>query len=226
MSSETILEATNLGRRFRVGQETIAVLTGLELSVARRQRVAIMGSSGCGKTTLLHLAAGMDTPSSGTVCLLGTDLSQLAEPALTRLRARRIGLIFQDFNLIDSLTALENIRLPLWLNRQPEASEHFATLVETLAISALLDRMPGALSGGEKQRVAIARALIHQPDLILADEPTGSLDETTAERVLALFDQVISNSQSALLMVTHNRDAARLCERRLVLRNGALQPAA
>ncbi len=226
MSSETILQATNLGRRFRVGQETIDVLAGLELSVARCERVAIMGASGCGKTTLLHLAAGMDTPSNGSVSLLGTDLAQLAEPALTRLRARRIGLIFQDFNLIDSLTALENIRLPLWLNRQPEAPDRLSALVETLGISALLDRMPAALSGGEKQRVAIARALIHQPDLILADEPTGSLDETTADRVLALFDQVIGSSQSALLMVTHNREAARLCERQLILRNGALQPAA
>ncbi len=226
MSSDIVLEAIRLERYFRVGRETITVLAGLDLSLARRQRTAIMGASGCGKTTLLHLAAGMDTPSAGSVRLVGQDLNQLSEPDLTHLRARRIGLVFQDFNLIDSLTAAENIRLPLWLNRQREDAEHFASLIDTLAISPLLDRMPSALSGGEKQRIAIARALVHQPDLILADEPTGSLDEATAERVLALFDQVITQSQSALLMVTHNREAASLCDQQLTLRNGLLQPVA
>ncbi len=214
-----------MGRHFTVGAETISILDGLDLSLERAERVAIMGASGCGKTTLLHLIAGMDQPSQGSIHLAGTDLGQLAEPALTRMRARRIGLIFQDFNLIDSLTVAENITLPLWLNRLPQPTEFLNELSDTLAIQPLLDRMPTTLSGGEKQRVAIARALIHRPCLILADEPTGSLDEATATRVMDLFDQAIKRSEATLLMVTHNREAARLCERRLMLRNGSLQPA-
>ena len=214
-----------MGRHFSVGAETISILDGLDLSLERAERVAIMGASGCGKTTLLHLIAGMDQPSQGSIHLAGTDLGQLAEPALTRMRARRIGLIFQDFNLIDSLTVAENITLPLWLNRLPQPTEFLNELTDTLAIQPLLDRMPTTLSGGEKQRVAIARALIHRPCLILADEPTGSLDEATATRVMDLFDQAIKRSEATLLMVTHNREAAGLCERRLMLRNGSLQPA-
>ncbi len=214
-----------MGRHFSVGAETISILDGLDLSLERAERVAIMGASGCGKTTLLHLIAGMDQPSQGSIHLAGTDLGQLAEPALTRMRARRIGLIFQDFNLIDSLTVAENITLPLWLNRLPQPTEFLNELSDTLAIQPLLDRMPTTLSGGEKQRVAIARALIHRPCLILADEPTGSLDEATATRVMDLFDQAIKRSEATLLMVTHNREAAGLCERRLMLRNGSLQPA-
>ena len=214
-----------MGRHFTVGAETISILDSLDLSLERAERVAIMGASGCGKTTLLHLIAGMDQPSQGSIHLAGTDLGQLAEPALTRMRARRIGLIFQDFNLIDSLTVVENITLPLWLNRLPQPTEFLNELTDTLAIQPLLDRMPTTLSGGEKQRVAIARALIHRPCLILADEPTGSLDEATATRVMDLFDQAIKRSEATLLMVTHNREAAGLCERRLMLRNGSLQPA-
>ena len=214
-----------MGRHFSVGAETISILDSLDLSLERAERVAIMGASGCGKTTLLHLIAGMDQPSQGSIHLAGTDLGQLAEPALTRMRARRIGLIFQDFNLIDSLTVAENITLPLWLNRLPQPTEFLNELTDTLAIQPLLDRMPTTLSGGEKQRVAIARALIHRPCLILADEPTGSLDEATATRVMDLFDQAIKRSEATLLMVTHNREAAGLCERRLMLRNGSLQPA-
>lgn len=214
-----------MGRHFTVGAETISILDSLDLSLERAERVAIMGASGCGKTTLLHLIAGMDQPSQGSIHLAGTDLGQLAEPALTRMRARRIGLIFQDFNLIDSLTVAENITLPLWLNRLPQPTEFLNELTDTLAIQPLLDRMPTTLSGGEKQRVAIARALIHRPCLILADEPTGSLDEATATRVMDLFDQAIKRSEATLLMVTHNREAAGLCERRLMLRNGSLQPA-
>ncbi|TVQ42076.1 MAG: ABC transporter ATP-binding protein [Wenzhouxiangella sp.] len=225
MASDHVLELIDVSRRFRVGAETITILDRLQFVLSKNERVAIMGASGCGKTTLLHLVAGMDSPSSGQIRLADVDLGKLGEPALTRLRARHIGLIFQDFNLIDSLTVAENITLPLWLNRLPEAPGLLGELTETLAISPLLDRLPAALSGGEKQRVAIARALIHEPELILADEPTGSLDEATAGRVLDLFDQVIRQRNSTLLLVTHNREAAALCDKRMVLRNGALQPA-
>ncbi|MCH8479690.1 MAG: ABC transporter ATP-binding protein, partial [Wenzhouxiangella sp.] len=223
MSSEPVVEMRAVSRHFQTGSEQVSVLDALDLSLARGERLAVMGASGSGKTTLLHLIAGMDRPSSGRIRLAGADLTELGEPALTRWRARHIGLVFQDFNLIDSLSVADNMTLPLWLNGLPEDRARVDTLAETLGIAKLLERLPASLSGGEKQRVAIARALIHNPDLILADEPTGSLDQASAERVLELFDGVLESRGATLLLVTHNRDAAELCDRRLVLNKGRLQ---
>ncbi len=221
-SSERVLALDDVSRRFRTGSETVGVLEGLTLSLERGQRLAIMGASGSGKTTLLHLAAGMDRPDSGRVELAGQDLASLPEPDITHLRARHVGLVFQDFNLIDSLSVRENIELPLWLNGLAIDRDRLDALVGLLGIERLMARLPESLSGGEKQRVAIARALIHQPDLLLADEPTGSLDQSTAETVLELFDRVARETGATLLMVTHNNEAARLCERTLHLRHGVL----
>ncbi len=179
-----------------------------------------MGASGSGKTTLLHLVAGMDRPEAGRIVLAGTDLADLAEPALTHWRARRTGLVFQDFNLLDSLTVRENIELPLWLNRLGEDRARIDELAAALGIGGLMERLPDSLSGGEKQRVAIARALVHRPDLLLADEPTGSLDQATTTEVLALFDRITRELDCTLLMVTHNDQAAALCDRVLRLENG------
>jgi putative ABC transport system ATP-binding protein len=198
------------------------VLEDVNLELQAGERVAVMGSSGSGKTTLLHLAAGMDTPDAGVVRVGGRQFSTLAEPERTRFRARFIGLVFQDFNLIDSLTVRQNIELPLWLNDRLNQVDRIEKLAEELGIQALLERLPEKLSGGEKQRVAIARALVHEPALLLADEPTGSLDQTTAEGVLALFDRVTRQHGVTLLMVTHNDEAAALCDRVLHLRHGKL----
>lgn len=222
--SDRVLVLHKVCRKFRTGSETVGVLDGLTLTLERGQRLAIMGASGSGKTTLLHLAAGMDRPDSGRIELAGRDLASLPEPDITRLRARHVGLVFQDFNLLDSLSVRENIELPLWLNGLESESGRQHALVDRLGIEGLMHRLPESLSGGEKQRVAIARALIHQPDLLLADEPTGSLDQSTAETVLELFDQVARETGATLLMVTHNRHAAELCERTLYLRHGELQP--
>nr|WP_239056905.1 ABC transporter ATP-binding protein [Wenzhouxiangella limi] len=210
-----------LQRRFGTSGP-VQVLDDLTLELSAGERVAVMGSSGSGKTTLLHLAAGMDTPDAGEVRVGGHRLSRLAEPERTRFRARYIGLVFQDFNLIDSLTVRENIELPLWLNNRLDQRQRITELAEELGIADLLERLPEKLSGGEKQRVAIARALVHRPALLLADEPTGSLDQTTAEGVLALFDRVTREHGVTLLMVTHNDDAAALCDRVLQLRHGRL----
>ena len=219
--SEPVLQIRGLERRFgTVGP--VQVLSKLDLSLARGERVAVMGASGSGKTTLLHLAAGMDTPDVGEVLIDGRAISGLPEPERSRFRARTIGLVFQDFNLIDSLTVRENIELPLWLNGLRGQEGRIGELAEELGISKLLDRLPEKLSGGEKQRVAIARALVHRPALLLADEPTGSLDQTTAEGVLGLFDRVTRQQNATLLMVTHNDEAAALCDRILHLRHGRL----
>ena len=219
--TESVLNIRALQRRFGSAHD-VQVLADLNLDLAAGERVAVMGASGSGKTTLLHLAAGMDTPDAGEVLIGGRSLSGLVEPERTRFRARYIGLIFQDFNLIDSLTVRENIELPLWLNGLTAESARIESLAEELGISALLQRLPEKLSGGEKQRVAIARALVHRPALLLADEPTGSLDQTTAEGVLRLFDRVTRQHNVTLLMVTHNDEAAALCDRILHLRHGRL----
>ncbi len=219
--TESVLNIRALQRRFGSAHD-VQVLADLNLDLAAGERVAVMGASGSGKTTLLHLAAGMDTPDAGEVLIGGRSLSGLVEPERTRFRARYIGLIFQDFNLIDSLTVRENIELPLWLNGLTAESARIESLAEELGITALLQRLPEKLSGGEKQRVAIARALVHRPALLLADEPTGSLDQTTAEGVLRLFDRVTRQHNVTLLMVTHNDEAAALCDRILHLRHGRL----
>ncbi|MEE4295032.1 MAG: ABC transporter ATP-binding protein [Wenzhouxiangella sp.] len=219
--SEAVVKLQGLQRRFGTSGP-VQVLEDVNLELQPAERVAVMGSSGSGKTTLLHLAAGMDTPDAGTVEVGGLQFSALQEPERTRFRAQYIGLVFQDFNLIDSLTVRENIELPLWLNNRLNQRERIGQLAEELGISKLLDRLPEKLSGGEKQRVAIARALVHEPALLLADEPTGSLDQTTAEGVLRLFDRVTRQHGVTLLMVTHNDEAAALCDRVLHLRHGKL----
>ncbi len=213
-----VLQLDNVGRRI----EGRPLFSGITLTIHAGERVAIMGQSGLGKTTLLHLAAGMDVPDEGSVTLCARPISSLPEPERTQWRARHIGLVFQDFNLIDSLTVSENIELPLWLNHQRHRQKRVAAMADALDIGALLDRLPSALSGGEKQRVAIARALVHEPAVVLADEPTGSLDEDNAQKVLALFDQVTQSTQAAVLLVTHNPQAAATCERLTHLQHGTL----
>ena len=222
MASEALLQLDAVCRRYTSGGKSVDILSDLDLRLCRGERLAIMGSSGAGKSTLLHLAAGMDSPDSGRVLLAGQDLAAMGEPELSLHRARHVGLVFQDFNLIDSLTAGENIELALWLNRLDDDRDRVTSLATQLGIDALLDRLPEHLSGGERQRVAIARALVHRPSLVLADEPTGSLDERTADDVLTLFDQACRDTGCALVMVTHDRRAANICERIAHLRHGRL----
>lgn len=224
MPSESIVRLEQVCRRFQSGGQTITVLDHLSFSLDRGQRIAIMGASGSGKSTLLHLVAGMDHPDSGEVWLGDSRLDRLAEPARTRLRARRIGLVFQDFNLIEALSVRDNIAMVMWLNGLDERSGAIEALADRLEIGDLLDRLPEQLSGGEKQRAAIARALIHQPDLLLADEPTGALDPTTADRVLDLFDEAVDRAGCTLLMVTHNQAAADRLGQVWRLDRGQLQP--
>ena len=220
----SVLSIRKLRRSYGSAHD-VQVLEDLNLDLTEGERVAVMGASGSGKTTLLHLAAGMDTPDAGEVLIDGKSLSGLVEPERSRFRARYIGLVFQDFNLIDSLTVRENIELPLWLNGLSHETARIRELTDELGISALLERLPEKLSGGEKQRVAIARALVHRPALLLADEPTGSLDQNTADSVLTLFDRVTRQQNVTLLMVTHNDEAAALCDRTLHLRHGRLSEA-
>ncbi|MEN1728117.1 MAG: ABC transporter ATP-binding protein [Pseudomonadota bacterium] len=224
MSSEALLEITSVSRSYRSGSETVQVLDAASLTLKSGERLAIMGASGSGKSTLLHLAAGMDQPDAGSIVLEGQDLNELTEPALTRFRAERIGLVFQDFNLIDSLNVFDNIALVPWLVGDKLDHDAMTELTRRLGVDDLMGRFPEQLSGGEKQRVAIARALIHRPALILADEPTGSLDPDSADVVLELFDETVRAQGCAVLMVTHNPAAAERMDRTLWLDHGALTP--
>ena len=218
---EKVLSIRGLRRSFGSAHD-VQVLEDLNLDLHRGERVAVMGASGSGKTTLLHLAAGMDTPDTGEVLIDGKTLSTLREPERSRFRARYIGLVFQDFNLIDSLTVRENIELPLWLNGLTGETDRIRALTDELGISALLERLPEKLSGGEKQRVAIARAFVTSPAVLFADEPTGNLDTRTGERVIDTLFEMNRDRATTLVLVTHDEQLAARCGRRLELDAGRL----
>ncbi|WP_017942071.1 MULTISPECIES: ABC transporter ATP-binding protein [unclassified Thioalkalivibrio] len=202
------------------------VLHGVDFELGAGERVAIVGESGSGKSTLLHLAAGLEAADRGEVHLAGEALAGLDEAARTRLRRARVGIVFQSFHLIPTLTVLENVMLPLELATKAGAAERRERAARQLAAVGLADkeaRYPEALSGGEQQRVAIARALVHEPALILADEPTGNLDSRTGETVFALLLEQVRATGCSLLLVTHSHELARRLDRVLTMRDGILQ---
>lgn len=201
------------------------VLEDVALSLKQGERVALLGSSGSGKSTLLNLIGGIDTPSRGSVRIADQIITQLEEPELTRFRCRHIGFIYQQFNLIPTLTAAENILLPLQLldyakNEQEQLLAHW---LETVGLADRGDAYPDQLSGGEQQRVSITRALIHQPDLVLADEPTGNLDAKTGRHVLDLLFNLAEQHKQTLLIVTHSKAVADRADRTVVLDQGILR---
>jgi putative ABC transport system ATP-binding protein len=204
------------------GRGAVTALHELDLSISEGEWIAIQGRTGSGKSTLLHLLGGMDRPSTGTVSLDGLDLGAMSEKELTDLRARRIGFVFQTFNLIPTLTAAENVEAALVPRRTP-AVERRQRALEALASVGLADRaehLPSELSGGQQQRVGIARALVKQPSVLLADEPTGNLDVDTRDEILALLEQVWAANRLTLVLVTHDGAVAARAERVVVMSNG------
>lgn len=217
------LRLENLSKHYDEGGQRRVVLKDATVCFRRGELVAILGRSGSGKTTLLNLISGIDRADGGAVFLNGENLSAMDENSRTLLRRRRIGFVFQFFNLIPTLTVLENVRLPLELNGMQNHGNRRAE--ELLAEVGLPDRVntyPDRLSGGEQQRVAIARALVHDPDLVLADEPTGNLDEETGRQVMALLDRLTRQAGKSLVLVTHNPEAAAYADRVFLLRDGRL----
>lgn len=216
-----LLSAQDVKKSFSTSEGDVVVLNDASLSLDRGETLALTGESGSGKSTFLHLIAGLDRPSSGKISLNGQDLSQAKDRDLARMRREEIGLIFQQFNLIPSLTLAQNLAFQARLaGKQDEAwLEHLA---DTLGLSDLLGRYPEQLSGGQQQRVAIGRALAAKPGLILADEPTGNLDEENAQRVMELLLALVADSGAALLLVTHSTDLAKRLSRRLHLSHGRL----
>lgn len=216
-----MLELTEITKTFTGGAEPLQILRGISLTVQSGQRIAIVGSSGSGKSTLLSIMAGLDQPTSGRVILDGVDLTTSSESAITELRRQSIGYIFQSFELVESLTALENVLLPAAL----DGKNQLARAEELLARVGLRDRLthyPSELSGGEQQRVALARALINQPKIIFADEPTGSLDERTGGEVFALLRDFTEEHQTALVLITHDRALSRTMDLVYELSDGVL----
>ncbi len=229
MSSPSLeIQLRGLCRRFREGEREHVVLDGVDLDIKRGETVALRGRSGSGKSTLLNLIAGIDAPDAGTVTVAGVDLTGLSERDRTLFRRAHIGFVYQAFNLVPTLNVADNVRLVLELNNVP-SSKAWARIDELLAAVDLHDRAdsyPDVLSGGEQQRVAIARALAHEPAVLLADEPTGNLDDATAEGVLALLDSLVRESGRTMLIATHSVNIASRCDRVLELHNGKLEESA
>ena len=213
--SEALVVALELEREYRVGPETVRVLRGVSLSVNAGESVALIGASGVGKSTLLHLLGGLDRPSGGQVLFAGEDMYARSESALARLRRTEIAFIFQFYNLLGEMTALENAMMPALLQRLPadQARERGAAALHEVGLGDRLGHRPGELSGGEQQRVAIARALVAQPRLVLADEPTGNLDPKTSEVIWDLFLRLQAERGLAFVIATHNHDLARKADR-------------
>ncbi len=208
------------------GERKIHVLQGLDLEVANGETVAIVGKSGSGKSTLLALLAGLDRPDQGHIVLDGGALEALNETALARLRARSMGIIFQQFQLVQTLTALENVMLPAEILGDRDVEAHARSLLESVGLGERLHHFPSQLSGGEQQRVAIARALAGRPRLVLADEPTGNLDAETGQVVMDLLFRLIGEQGTALVLVTHDPECAARCGRVLTLASGQLREGA
>ena len=218
------LELVELRKGYEEGGRAHVVLDGASASVAAGERVAILGPSGSGKSTLLNLISGIDRPDSGRVTIAGVELTALTEVERTRFRRRHIGFVFQFFNLLPTLTVLENLLLPLELKgTKGEAPEQRArSLLERVDLAARADTFPDRLSGGEQQRVALVRALVHDPELVLADEPTGNLDEAMAARVGDLMAELVTGERRTLVVVTHSRPLASRMDRVLRLDRGRL----
>jgi len=218
-----ILRAEEVCKAYRIGKRAVEVLHGVSLSVQRGETLSIMGASGSGKSTLLHILGGLDKPDAGDVFFEETSLVKMKPPKRAVFRANRCGFIFQSYHLLPELDVLQNVVLPSMAARRKNAKERAKHLLDRVGLSDRMDHRPMELSGGEQQRVALARALMNEPDMILADEPTGNLDSHTGGNVLLNLFDLAQSEQLTLIMVTHNEDVARLCQRELILKDGKLE---
>ena len=217
-----MLEAVGVGKQVSSPEGTLAILSGVSLAIARRETVAVMGASGAGKSTLLALLAGLDEPTTGQVRLADCELTTLDEDGRAAVRARHVGFVFQSFHLVPSLTAVENVMLPLELAGRSDARGAALEVLGRVGLAERVGHYPRQLSGGEQQRVAIARAFVTRPDVLFADEPTGNLDAATGERIMDLLFGLNAETGTTLVLVTHDRTLAARCGRVIRLDAGRI----
>jgi putative ABC transport system ATP-binding protein len=217
-----MMKLKNVRKSFGSGTSRIEVLKGINLEIDRGETVALVGKSGSGKSTLLSLMAGLDTVDEGEIIIQERNIGLMNEREITEFRARNMGIVFQQFHLVSTLTALENILLPLELLKRPNAMADAQKLLQEVGLTHRADHLPSQLSGGESQRVAIARALSIRPNILFADEPSGNLDEQTGERVMDLLLNMVKETETTLVLVTHDPELARRCQRVIHLEHGSI----
>ena len=217
-----VLQFVDVRKEYRSVSGAVQALDGVSLGVAAGEMIALVGRSGCGKSTLLNLAGAMDFPTSGKVEIDGESTAGLDDAALTRLRRQKVGFVFQSFQLLPNLTAVENVELPLLLGGRAQARQLALDRLARVELDGLGDRYPHQLSGGQMQRVAIARALVHGPRLLLADEPIGNLDSTTGATILALLRRIVTEESASIMMATHSAESTAVVDRVVEMRDGRI----
>lgn len=220
---DKILRTQNLCKYYGSGENEVRAVQDANIDIQKGEFVAIVGKSGSGKSTLLHMLGGLDTPTSGKVFIRGKDIFSYKEDALAVFRRRKIGFIFQSFNLVSSINVWENIVLPIGLDGRKADEAFVMDIVKTLGMERKLQNLPNTLSGGQQQRVAIARALASRPDILFADEPTGNLDSRTSDEVIALLKMSVEKYGQTLVMITHDEDIAQIADRILVIEDGKVE---